>query len=226
MCGRYSLGRTDRVDWGTFGVAPVPGLTPHWNIVPGSEVVAVRAGADGREVVMLRWGLIPGWAKDPSIGSRLVNARAESAQEKPAFHDAFTSRRCLLPADGFYEWQVVPGQKRKQPWRIELRGGGTLALGALWESWRDPAIGTRETCTILTVPVNEALREIHDRMPVIIAPRDYGSWLAAGTSMPEARALCRPAANDSLEAWRISTDINAAANDGESVALRVDHRDG
>lgn len=219
MCGRYSLGKTDCVDWGGFGVAPVPGLVPHWNIAPGSEVVAVRASTRGREVVLLRWGLIPIWAKDPSIGNRLVNARAESAHTTPAFRDAFAARRCLLPADGFYEWQVVPGQKRKQPWRIAALDGGTLALGALWESWRDPAGGTRDTCTILTVPVNDALREIHDRMPVIIGPRNYGSWLAVDSPIEQARALCRPAPNAALQAWRISMEINAAVNDGESVVI-------
>ncbi|HLA90111.1 MAG TPA: SOS response-associated peptidase [Gemmatimonadaceae bacterium] len=218
MCGRYSLGKTDRLNWGRFGVSAVPGVKPRWNIAPASDVLAIRDGRTGREATLLRWGLIPSWAKDPSIGNRLANARAESAHEKPAFRSAFRSRRCVLPADGFYEWQVVPGQKRKQPWRVEPRDGGVLALGALWEAWRSPDGETRETCTILTVPVNEALRHIHGRMPVIVAPHDFGAWLSRETTTEEAHTLCRPAPDDLLGAWRISLAINAPTNDDEAVA--------
>ena len=218
MCGRYSLGKTDHLDWGRFGVAPNPCLEPHWNIAPGTDVLAIRDSRDGREATWLRWGLIPHWAKDPGIGNRHVNARAESADEKPAFRDAFRSRRCILPADGFYEWQAIPGQKRKQPWRVESKDGAIFALGALWESWRAPGGETRETCTVLTVPVNDALRHIHDRMPVLVAPADYGEWLSLGSAMDVVKALCRPAPDDLLDAWRVSLAINAAANDGASLA--------
>jgi putative SOS response-associated peptidase YedK len=218
MCGRYSLGKTDRVDWGTFGVAPLAGLDPHWNIAPGSDVVAIREGTAGREATLVRWGLIPAWAKDPSIGHRLVNARAETAHEKAAFRDAFVSRRCLLPADGFYEWQVVKGEKQKQPWRIEAKDGSMLALGALWESWRDPEGGTRETCTILTVPVNTALSHIHDRMPVIVATRAFAAWLARDAGAANVKELCEPAPDALLAAWPIGLGVNDPANDDESVA--------
>jgi putative SOS response-associated peptidase YedK len=218
MCGRYSLGKTDRVDWGKFGVAPLPNLDPHWNIAPGTDVVAIRECAAGREATLLRWGLIPSWAKDPSIGNRLANARAETAHEKPAYRSAFKSRRCLLPADGFYEWQVVKGEKRKQPWRIEARDGGVLALGALWESWRDPGGETHETCTVLTVPVNKALAHIHDRMPLIVAPCEFGAWLARDTSTERARELCDPAPEALLAAWPIGLAVNTPTNDDQSVA--------
>ena len=218
MCGRYSLGKTDRFEWGRFGVKPLPGLQPHWNITPSADVVAIRDGKDGREATWLRWGLIPNWAKDPTIGNRLVNARAESAHTKPAFESAFKSRRCLLPADGFYEWQVVPGQKRRQPWRVEAKDGALLALGALWESWRAPEGDARETCTILTVPVNASLEHIHDRMPVIVAASDFNTWLSRETSSDSAKSLCHPAPDALLTAWRISFAINAAANDDASVA--------
>lgn len=226
MCGRYSLGKTDRLDWGRFGVPAVPNVTPRWNIAPGTDVLAIRAAKGGREATWLRWGLIPIWAKDPTIGNRLANARAESAHEKPAFRTAFRSRRCVLPADGFYEWQVVTGQKRKQPWRVEPRDGDVLALGALWEAWHDPAGGARETCTILTVPVNQSLAHIHERMPVIIAPRDLGAWLSRETTSEEAHALCRSAPEELLTAWRISLAINAPTNDDESVARPLaEHRE-
>jgi putative SOS response-associated peptidase YedK len=225
MCGRYSLGKTDRVDWGKFGVAPVPALEPRWNIAPGSDVLAIREGRSGREATMLRWGLIPGWAKDPAIGNRLVNARSESAHEKPAFRGAFASRRCLLPADGFYEWQIVPGRKRKQPWRVEAEDGHVLALGALWEHWRGAAGDSRETCVILTVPVNEVLHHIHDRMPVIVAPRDFDVWLAQDTSRARARELCHPASEAPLAAWPVGLAINAPTSDGAALAEPLGDKD-
>ena len=123
MCGRYSFGKLDRVDWGKFGVPPVPDLPPRWNISPGANVIAVRHGAEGNETAALRWGLIPSWAKDPAVGRKLANARAETAHEKPSFRAAFRARRCLLPADGFYEWQVVPRHRHRLPWRIERADG-------------------------------------------------------------------------------------------------------
>lgn len=218
MCGRYSLGKTDRVDWGTFGVAPLPSLDPRWNIAPGSDVVAIREGAAGREATLLRWGLIPGWAKDPAIGNRLANARAETAHEKPAFRSAFKARRCLLPADGFYEWQVVKGEKQKQPWRIEAKDGAILALGALWESWCEPAGETRETCTILTVPVNTSLAQIHDRMPLIVAPGEFAAWLARDTSVERAQEMCDSAPDALLAAWPIGLAVNTPTNDDPRVA--------
>ena len=221
MCGRYSLGKTDRLDWGTFGVAPLPTLEPHWNIAPGADVVAIRERAAGREATLLRWGLIPSWAKDRSIGTRLANARAETAGEKPAFRGAFKSRRCLLPADGFYEWQAVKGEKRRQPWRIEANDGAILALGALWESWREPGGEMRETCTILTVPVNASLAHIHDRMPLIVAPREFTAWLARNTSTERARELCVAAPDALLAAWPIGLAVNTPTNDDPGIAEPV-----
>lgn len=222
MCGRYSLGKSDRLDWARFGVPAIPNLKPRWNIAPGTDVVAIREGKFGREAATLRWGLIPNWSRDPAIGHRLTNARAESAHEKPAFSAAFTARRCLLPADGFYEWQVVPGRKRKQPWRVEPADGGVLALGGLWEHWRGAEGEERETCTILTVPVSDALAHIHDRMPVIVAPAEFGAWLARETSVERARDLCRSAPGALLTAWRVSLAINAATNDDQSVTAVLD----
>lgn len=221
MCGRYSLGRTDRLDWAGLGVAPLPDLAPHWNIAPGADVLAIREGGAGRQAVTLRWGLIPSWAKDPAIGHRLANARAESADMRTAFRDAFRLRRCILPADGFYEWEGLKGQKRRQPWRVEARDGGILALGAIWESWRDPEGDPLETCTILTVPANETIEPIHDRMPVIVARGDIAAWLSPKRSVGDAKALCHPAPDDLLDCWRVSFAINTATNDDATVAARV-----
>ena len=171
---------------------------------------------------MLRWGLIPFWASDPAIGGRLANARAESAAEKPAFRAAFRARRCLIPADGFYEWQVVKGASKKQPWFVQRADGGVFALAGLWERWMPKGgtgtelpdgEGVLETCTILTTEPNALMAPIHSRMPVIIPPASYASWLSADTSSADARALL--AAWDPAEwlAHRVGLRVNATAND-------------
>ncbi len=221
MCGRYSLGKTDRVDWHRFGVPPIPTLEPRWNISPGTDVLAVRHGSEDHETAWLRWGLIPSWAKDPSIGHKLANARAETAHVKPSFRSAFKARRCLLPADGFYEWQVVPGRTHKQPWRIEHAGGDALALGALWEFWRDPEGLKIETCTILTVPVNRTLAHIHERLPLIVEPRAWARWLSPHTTVEAARELLRAAPDEALVAWKISEQVNVVAHDDPSLTEPV-----
>jgi putative SOS response-associated peptidase YedK len=174
MCGRYSLTSPVEAVRKVFGFAARPNLAPRANIAPSQEVAAVRLGPGesgdvgqehgGRCFVWLRWGLIPAWAKDPAIGNRMINARAETLAEKPAFRSAFRKRRCLILADGFYEWKSESG--RKQPYRITLTGGGPFALAGLWERWTDPqGAGTIESCTIITTEANARLREIHHRMP-------------------------------------------------------------
>jgi len=217
MCGRYSLGRTDRMDWAALGIADIPALDPRWNIAPGTEVLAIRHAGEGNEAAYLRWGLIPSWAKDPSIGHKLANARAETAHEKPSFRAAFKARRCILPADGFYEWQAVAGQRKKQPWRIEATDGAILALGGLWEFWRDPEGKKVETCTVLTVPVNDRMRHIHERLPLILPRHDWHRWLSPHTTVDKARELLHAPPDDSLTAWRISDRVNAVSNDDESL---------
>src|SRR5512133_421673 len=179
MCGRFALSKSDRIDWAQFGVKRGPMLPPHWNLGPGRAIAAVRATGAGPEVAMLRWGLIPFWASDPAIGSRLANARAESAAEKPAFRAAFRARRCLIVADGFYEWQVVKGASKKQPWFVQRVDGGVFALAGLWETW-SPKSGTDviESCTILTTEPNALMAPIHSRMPVSSPPATYAAWLS------------------------------------------------
>lgn len=217
MCGRYSFGKIDRMDFSRFGVPPIPNLVPRWNIAPGAEVWAVRQGAGGHETALLRWGLIPNWAKEPSIGRKLANARAETAHEKPSFRAAFKARRCLLPADGFFEWQVVAGRRQKQPWRIERADGAILAFGALWEFWRDEAGAKLETCTILTVPVNAALAHVHDRLPLIVDRHDWARWLSPHTTVDAARVLLHAPPDDTLVAWRVSDAVNVVSHDDSSI---------
>lgn len=225
MCGRFALSKSDRIDWAQFGVKRGPMLPPRWNLGPGQAIAAVRDAGDGPEVAMLRWGLIPFWASDPAIGSRLANARAESAAEKPAFRAAFRARRCLIPADGFYEWQVVAGASKKQPWFVQRADGDVFALAGLWERWEATAgasaAGTKrpdgakvmETCTILTTEPNALMAPIHARMPVIIPPASYAPWLSADTSPSDARVLLAAWDPAKWLAHRVGLRVNATAND-------------
>ena len=157
----------------------MPAYPPRYNIAPTMDALVVRETPAGeREAVMLRWGLVPAWAKDPAIGSRMFNARAEGVADKPAFRAAFRRRRCLVPADGFYEWQPVAGG-RKQPYFIRLASGAPLALAGLWEQWRGLDGDAIATFTIVTTAANEAMRAFHDRMPVLVAPADHDEWLSS-----------------------------------------------
>lgn len=177
MCGRFVLMTAGRDLAERFELEEAPDLAPRYNIAPTQMVAAIRLepGERTRRLVMLRWGLIPFWAKDSSIGSRLINARAESASEMPAFRTAFKHRRCLIPADGFYEWKKEKG--RRQPHFVRSADRQPVAFAGLWDRWKDPDGEEVESCTILTTDANDVVRAIHDRMPVILLPEDYGRWL-------------------------------------------------
>jgi putative SOS response-associated peptidase YedK len=219
MCGRYSLTTTIEEMRRLLGfIGPLPNLPPRYNIAPTQNVPTVRLAREGgRELALLRWGLIPSWAKDVEIGARLINARGESVAEKPSFRDAFKKRRCLVPADGFYEWQAAPGGKI--PHRVGLAGGTPeamplFAFAGLWEHWDKAADGKPiETCAIITTDANERLRPIHERMPVILAPEDYGHWLDPATSHADAQARLKPYPSDAMVAYEVSTRVNAVRND-------------
>jgi putative SOS response-associated peptidase YedK len=199
-----------------FNIAPTQ-LVPIVRNHPGRDLTIIRqsAGDGGRELVAARWGLIPAWAKDPAIGNRMINARAESVAEKPAFRAAFRARRCVVPASGFYEWRRR-GKGPKQPYLIRRPGGAPLGFAGLWEAWTDRETGEEvTTCTILTCPANMLMAELHDRMPVILDPADYDAWLDPGRSGgPE---LLRPCPEEWLEAVPVSTRVNSPANDDETI---------
>ena len=193
-------------------------LRPRYNVAPSQDVAVARANDDGRTLAMLRWGLIPAWAKDQAIGHKLINARSETAAEKPSFRSAFRARRCLIPADGFYEWRREG--KTRQPWLFGLRDGVPFAFAGLWERWTVPqgaaltgSLAERspgdavETCTILTTAANETVAPVHGRMPVILPPDAYGPWLA-GEDVPLA-----PYPTDDMTAHPVSTLVNRPAND-------------
>ena len=214
MCGRFTL--TDpNVDLAVqFNLPEIPDMQPRYNIAPTQPVAAVRATRDGsaRELVMLQWGLIPFWAKDPTIGARMINARSETAAEKPSFRAAFRRRRCLIVADGFYEWQKQNGAK--QPFFIHLRDARPFAFAGLWEHWEGPDDSIIESCTLLTCNPNDFLRTVHNRMPVILDPGDYDLWLDQQVQDPERlQPLLRPYPAREMEVYPVSRFVNKPAND-------------
>jgi putative SOS response-associated peptidase YedK len=213
MCGRFTLRSSPQAVAEAFCLPEAPDLLPRFNIAPGQPVAVVRQEprAEGRELALLRWGLIPAWADDPSIGNRLANARSETAATKPSFRRAFRSRRCLVVADGFYEWQRTNG--RKQPYFVGLQNDRPFGLAGLWERWEKHGEPV-ESCTILTTDANELMQPIHERMPVIIPPDQYGLWLdprCQDTGM--LAKLLRPFPSEGMLAYRVSTLVNNAKND-------------
>lgn len=211
MCGRYTLRATPAQLHRLFRLltAPLP-FQPRYNIAPSQSIPAVRVSQGQREIAILRWGLVPRWANDPAIGNRMINARAETVAEKPAYRDAFRHRRCLVPADGFYEWQAHG--KQKQPHYIHRPDGSVFAIAGIWE----PSIGEGEpdTVAILTTTPNAVTRQIHDRMPAIIQEKDFDAWLDPATPPAALQALLKPLSDDALTSHPVGRGVNAPANDG------------
>jgi putative SOS response-associated peptidase YedK len=223
MCGRFGFDIPRGVLAEHFGLGAAPDVAPRYNIAPTQEapVVLLHPDSGARVLRALRWGLVPSWSKDPRAGARLINARAEGAADKPAFRAAFKRRRCLVPAAGFYEWKRLP--KGKQPWWIRLRGGGPLAFAGLWEHWLDPqSDATLHTFTILTTAANPLVAALHDRMPVILPPRDYTVWLDPDAARPDLDALLVPYPPELMEAWPVSQRVNSPKNDDPSLLDRVE----
>ncbi len=220
MCGRYSLiadlgDLAKRFefdgDWLTFDAK--------YNVAPTQEVLTV-VGGDERRAGFMRWGLIPHWARDPKIGARMINARAETVAEKPAFRDALRRRRCLVLADGFYEWQKTGGSKR--PMRIVLKTGEPFAFAGLWSVWRDPDGNRVPSCAIITASANDLLRPVHDRMPVILAREMEEFWLDGSVEDPGVLSgVLTPHADDAMDSYEVSTLVNSAANDMPEVIARI-----
>jgi putative SOS response-associated peptidase YedK len=218
MCGRFTLFDATPVLSREFGVPIRFDIAPHYNIAPSQKVAVVRNRPDdgGRELALLRWGLVPSWAKDPSIGARMINARAETAHEKPAFRNAFRSRRCLVPASGFYEWRKQGPVK--QPYHISLLERRVMAMAGLWDRWKGEEGSPIESCTILTTDANELIAPLHDRMPVIISPENYDSWLNPSIRDPAAPApLLAPCPPEKLIAHPVSRRVNDPSVDDASL---------
>ncbi|MCE9634235.1 MAG: SOS response-associated peptidase [Planctomycetes bacterium] len=221
MCARYTLTLGSQSLADVFEIAHVHDFAPRWNVAPTQTVPVVVEGPRGvRRVEPMRWGLVPSWADDLAIGSRMINARAETAATKPSFRAAMRSRRCLVPADGFYEWTGPAGDRR--PLRIRRKDGAVFAFAGLWEVWtkgREPV----ETFTILTTAPNDLLRSVHDRMPVILDPADFARWLDPDAKDPSAVAdlagLLVPCPEEAWEMVRVSRWVNDARHEGPDCVL-------
>jgi putative SOS response-associated peptidase YedK len=218
VCGRFTLTTPPELIAEHFGLDDVPPLGPRYNIAPTQPVPVVRKTAQGRRLEMLRWGLVPSWAGDPSIGNRLINARAETVADKPSFRSAYRRRRCLVVADGFFEWKRVG--VRKQPMYIRLRDQAPFAFAGLWESWHRDQPDAVESCTLITTGPNALLATIHDRMPVILHPDDYARWLDPGAGDPA--RLLRPYPAAEMTAHPVSRRVNSPANDDPACVEAID----
>lgn len=223
MCGRYTQTRELEELSAYFGFsAPETELTPRYNISPGQSapVVVWDEQHSGRVLKLLRWGLVPFWAKDESIGNKLINARGETLAEKPSFRQALAKRRCLVLADGFYEW--AKRGAGKQPYYIYLKGGGAFAFAGLWERWKAPAGDWVETFTIVTTEPNEFMRPIHDRMPVILPRAAEQAWLHPDTPLETLTSLLTAYDPAQMQAHAVSPQVNSPANQAASLILPLD----
>jgi putative SOS response-associated peptidase YedK len=224
MCGRYRLSRRKRLVEEYFeSVSSEEDWSPRYNIAPTQPVPVIRQNPKEpvRELSLMKWGLIPSWAPNPSVAASMINARSETASTKPAFRDALKSRRCLIPADAFYEW--VRKGKAKQPYCFEVNDGKLFAFAGIWDRWKDPQGGWIKTCSILTTTPNAVTSAVHDRMPVILDPDAYDLWLDPGmTNVAAASELLKPYDATSMRSYPVSTRINHVANDDEDCCRAVE----
>ena len=214
MCGRFGFTLPTKQAMHLFGLSESVDVEPRRNIAPMTWIFAVLAKPGDTDITRvgrrLRWGLVPSWSKDPKMGNRMINARSETAAEKPAFRTAFRRRRCLIPADLFYEWEKTEGGK--QPHAIGLASGEPFAMAGLWEHWQSPEGGDLFTATILTTAANALVARIHDRMPVLLAPDAYEAWLAPATAPKDLQALLKPFPAEAMTATPVSKAVNNPAN--------------
>jgi putative SOS response-associated peptidase YedK len=223
MCGRYRLTAKERYMRDHFGLEDDLSWTPRWNIAPTQQVPIVRQNnkEPKRTFSLARWGLIPYWAKDRSIAVKTINAMSETAAEKPAFREAMSRRRCLIPADAFYEWLRI-GVKEKQPYSFGMIDDSVFAFAGLWDRWRDAGDEVLETCTILTTKPNSLVADVHDRMPVILRQEDYDLWLDPGVTNPAHVAEClKPFHSGLMKKYPVSMRVNRTENDGPDCALEA-----
>lgn len=213
MCGRFVLENSPEQLVKLYQLSSTADLSPRYNIAPSQQVAVIRQhNAGGRELTLLQWGLIPSWAKDPTIGCKMINARSETVHEKPSFKQAFRSRRCIIPATGFYEWEK--SGKEKIPHYIHLRGGEVMSLAGLWEKWKSAEGRELETCTILTTAANSLVNNFHDRMPVILPAEALDLWLNRDLDDVDLLSeLFSPYPSGRLEEYVVSKDVNSPGND-------------
>lgn len=224
MCGRFSLSTPASEIARFFGAAgAIPDLDPRYNIAPSQGVLVVRAApTGGRELGIVRWGLIPGWAREPDVGVAPINARSETADTKPTFRHAFKKRRCVIPADAFYEWQMT--ERGKRPMCITPQTGGFFAMAGIWERWEpeDQPTGAVESCAILTTAANSLMAPIHDRMPVLLDKGGVEAWLDATLEEPaRLKAICRPAPPETMKAHAVGRKVNSPRHEGPDLLAPV-----
>ncbi len=220
MCGRFTLRTPKEKVKREFNLQEEPPVEARYNIAPTQSILAVREVSDEREAVLLKWGLIPSWAKDDSMSARLINARSETVAEKPAFREAFKRSRCVIPADGLYEWKREG--KSKQPFFFFLRDERLFGFAGLWDRWKDEDGKVIQSCAILTTEANEVLRPVHDRMPVILHPQTYGEWLGDDVrNVAALKELLRPYPSAEMIAYPVSTDVNSPRNQGEDLISQL-----
>lgn len=214
MCGRFTLTVDPAELKDTFDAYTFPSqFAPRFNIAPTQPVLAIPNDAKNRADFFM-WGLIPSWSKDPTIGNKLINARGETIAEKPSFRGGFKYKRCLIPADGFYEWKALSGAKTKTPYFIHMKDRKPFAFAGLWDEWQSPDGDTVRTCTIITTEPNDLMAALHNRMPVILHPKDYDLWLDPTPQTPDKlQHLIKPFPTDNMSAYPVSTLVNKPGND-------------
>ncbi len=216
MCGRYAITSAPEAIRALFRYPEQPNFPLRYNVAPTQPIPLVRLVEGKRQFALVRWGLVPAWVKDPKKFTLVINARGESALDKPAFRAAMKYRRCLIPADGFYEWKATGGPK--QPYFVRLKSGAPMAFAGLWETWMGPNGEEMETAAIVTTDANRMLSDIHKRMPVIVPPEAFDLWLdCAHVDAQTAAALIAPTPDDALEAYPVSTAVNRIANDNPQL---------
>jgi putative SOS response-associated peptidase YedK len=208
MCGRFTLNESPKKLAEHFQLSGDLDFLSSWNIAPSTKILSITANEEGiRHLHKMRWGLIPSWAKDATIGNKLSNARGETVAEKPSFRSAFKSRRCIIPATGFYEWKTEDGIK--QPWYISMKSGDPMALAGLWETWSPKEGETVETCCIITTSANALMLSIHDRMPVILPLEQWSTWLSpAERQADKLLPMIQPHEAESMQAWPVTRELN------------------
>src|SRR5437660_5116240 len=217
MCGRYAITTVPEALRALFRYLDQPDFPPRYNIAPTQPVPIVRLFEGERQFALVRWGLIPVWVKDPRTFSLLINARGESVLDKPAFRNAMKRRRCLFPADGFYEWKRE-GENRR-PYFVRLKSGQPMAFAGLWESWMGPNGEEMETAAIVTTTASRSIAHIHDRMPVIVPPEAFDFWLDPNVDAETAAAVIQPAPDAAIEAFEVSSAVNRTANDSPALLV-------
>ncbi len=215
MCGRYTQTKDGGAIAATFNLTSAPTPTARYNIAPSQPISAIAQPDTEREYRLFQWGLIPSWAKDPAIGNRMINARSETAADKPSFRTAFKRRRCLIVADGFYEWKKAEAKgAKKQPYYIQMADQALFGMAGLWEVWESGDGSYLESCTILTTEPNSLMKPIHNRMPVIMKPQDYDLWLSPAVQDRDAlQPLLQPFSAEDMRVYKVSTAVNNPRND-------------